>query len=120
MSYIRNLLIAADQFGNALAGGNPDATVSGRVGFHASTAEGSQRLFWRSLAKAIDWALLPVDGPHHCWRVSLTEGEKYQPGNDKTRAVLAVLALPVCAVIGIALRVAAPFMGDSWPVEREY
>ena len=120
MSYIRNLLVAGDQFINTLCGGDPDATISGRVGHFAIRAEGSQAVFWRCLAFCIDWALLPVDGPRHCWRVSLVEGGRYRPGSDLARAVLALLSLPACALIGLALRLVAPFMGDEWPAPRDY
>ena len=33
--YVFRVLIALDQFGNALLGGRPDHTISGRVGYYA-------------------------------------------------------------------------------------
>lgn len=52
--YILNFLIAIDQLFNALLGGKPDHTISGRVGFKASTVGGRwlmaewfiNKLFW--------------------------------------------------------------------------
>jgi len=106
LSYIRNVLIAIDQLGNALTAGDPDATISGRVGFHAERAKGSQRLFWRLLEQVIDWAFLPVDGPNHCAKTADLERLKltHRPGNDLARAALSLVVIPCCLVIGVLTR----------------
>jgi hypothetical protein len=38
ITYLFNLLIAVDQFFNALLGGNPDETISSRVGKKVTTS----------------------------------------------------------------------------------
>ena len=34
MNYLVNFFVSIDQFGNVLAGGNPDNTISSRVGYY--------------------------------------------------------------------------------------
>jgi hypothetical protein len=65
--YILNILIAADQFVNTLAGGDPDETISSRVG---KREDGNER-FW---AKAIDH-LFFWDKNHTAKSVETDEGK---------------------------------------------
>ena len=66
--YIWNLLVAFDQFVNTLAGGDPDMTLSGRMG--RAIAEG------RCMAcRAICWGLDLID-PGHCERVRKNEADE--------------------------------------------
>lgn len=39
MSYFKNILVSVDQLGNAICGGNPDNTISARVGFFSQTSK---------------------------------------------------------------------------------
>lgn len=64
MSYIKNVLIAFDKLGNALAMGSPDVTVSARIGYHASNQ--SSFRYWTTLQYIVDWAFEPIDGEGHC------------------------------------------------------
>lgn len=61
--YILNLLISIDQFGNTLAGGDPDETISSRLG-KLKVRYGGKIPWKRPLAKVIDWGLEKID-PHH-------------------------------------------------------
>lgn len=47
--YIKNVLIAIDQGGNALLGGDPDETISSRA------AKGQDKWYWRWLGKFLEW-----------------------------------------------------------------
>jgi len=106
MAYIKSVAVAIDQLGNAICGGNPDATISGRAGYFAARSTGSQGVFWRSLEAAIDWAFLPIDGDGHCVAAAVNERQQlHQAGSDLARAALAVITLPVCAAIGVLLRI---------------
>lgn len=58
-----NLLIAIDQFGNTLTGGDPDETISSRLG-KLKLRYGGTIPWRRPLAKVIDWGLERID-PHH-------------------------------------------------------
>ena len=49
--YILNVLIALDQFGNALAAGDPDETISSRAG----KAQRAGRRWGCVLCKCLDW-----------------------------------------------------------------
>lgn len=56
--YIYNVLVGLDQFVNALTGGDPDMTLSGRMG--RAVAEGRC-----VLCKVICWGLGKIQ-PNHC------------------------------------------------------
>lgn len=63
-SYVLRVLIALDQFGNAIAGGDPDETISSRIGRRKKAG----KLSWRTpLSMAIDIMLEKID-PGHCVR----------------------------------------------------
>jgi hypothetical protein len=58
--YFRNVLIAIDQFFNTILAGNPDETISGRMGRWHSMGG------WRAkVAKPMCWLLDLLD-PDHC------------------------------------------------------
>jgi len=62
--YFRNVLIGLDQLGNALWGGDPDETISSRLGKMRARYGG--RLPWyRPLPSLVAWWLERVD-PGHC------------------------------------------------------
>ncbi len=61
--YLLNLAIAVDQGWNAFLGGNPDETISSRVG--KAAARGSR--FGRLCAVVIDWIFRNLTGEvDHC------------------------------------------------------
>lgn len=65
--YIKNILISIDQFFNALTGGDPDETISSRVGKKQKSC-----LFCRFLCK-----LLNKIDPNHCESsIELDRGDK--------------------------------------------
>jgi hypothetical protein len=66
--YISHLFISVDQFGNALAGGNPDNTISARVGYYNHHYYETNKVpwYWSLFERIIDTAFYPVDGPAHC------------------------------------------------------
>lgn len=51
-AYFLNILISADQFINTLCGGNPDETISSRVGKRRDAAE---KFFARVIDKLFFW-----------------------------------------------------------------
>jgi hypothetical protein len=61
--YLQSLLVAIDQLGNAWLGGNPDETISSRVGRAAIAG----RRWALVLERVIDWLFLHLCGlPQHC------------------------------------------------------
>lgn len=61
MSWIGGVLIAIDQLGNAVAGGNPDATISARTGYFANEVEGTFQLYWQTMELIINFTFYPVE-----------------------------------------------------------
>lgn len=69
--YILSILLGIDQFGNVLlspimtgAVGNPDETISSRVG-RMKVANGGKVPKWRLITRCVDWGLEKID-PGHC------------------------------------------------------
>ena len=108
MPYWLNVLISIDQLGNAIAGGNPDNTISGRVGFFASDLHQSKiKPYWKALERIIDFTFAPLQGPGHCRRAWL--GEQDETDNEVTyitRIILGIFVALGCLLIGLVLRLA--------------
>lgn len=112
--WLKEVLMALDRLGNAICKGNSLCTVSGRTGYYSENVNiksESVSLFWTTLEKIIDWAFLPIDGPNHCKQTYKKEKEiltkieeRYMPGSDEFRVVLALFAVPVCLIAGLFLR----------------
>lgn len=66
MTYAKSVLIAIDQLGNAIAGGNPDCTISGRIGYYQQIAVEPMLWYWQILAFVVDLTFFPFDGKGHC------------------------------------------------------
>ena len=72
--YLINILIGIDQLGNTLAGGDPDETISSRLGKMKLRYGGS--IPWRRpLSKSIDWALNKIDPSHSIDAIEEDEGK---------------------------------------------
>jgi hypothetical protein len=70
-TYLWNVLIAIDQLFNALTGGDPDETVSSRMG------RWSQLGGWRAIvAKPICWLTSLFDKDHCPEAIEADEGQK--------------------------------------------
>lgn len=63
--YIHGLLIGLDQFGNTLFGGNPDETISSRVGRAALRGSRLGRILEHLIDNLFEWLGEP---PQHCLR----------------------------------------------------
>ncbi|WP_299579953.1 hypothetical protein [uncultured Microbulbifer sp.] len=101
-SWIRSVCIAIDQLGNAIAGGNPGATISARCGYFTRVKETSFRRYWRILEWMINFAFLPIDGPDHCYRCYLWDHtEKHEEGSDFMRALLGMIVIWFCVPLGL-------------------
>ncbi len=106
------ILIAIDQLGNTIAGGNPDSTISARVGFFSANALRG-RSYWRGLERIIDFAFFPIDGENHCYNTWQGDDERYLRGSDFARVLLSLIIFIICPVIAIVLRVLVLFF-RSW------
>ena len=103
--YISNIFIAVDQLGNVLVGGNPDNTISARVGYynHYHTFEnGKVPWYWILFEKIIDFSFYPVDGENHCHEAYHSDpGEFFDNWATNFFMVLAA-AIIILSCIGIA------------------
>lgn len=107
MSFINNLLVSLDQLGNVLAGGNPDNTISARVGYYTEEYYKPNEIpfQWKFLRSIIDFSFYPVDGAKHCKESYFNDaGEEFDKGtSDFAIAILAILIITSCIIIATLL-----------------
>ncbi len=102
------VLIAIDQLGNAIGGGNPDSTVSARVGHFSKITTRVMSLpkyaYWKTLERIIDFAFYPIDGKNHCAKAAEADLHgRYERGNDITQILLSMIVAVVCLLIAVVL-----------------
>jgi len=104
MRILSNFFVSIDQLGNVLAGGNPDNTISSRIGFYTEEFYKGKKTpaKWSIFKKLINFAFYPIDGENHCKEAYFNDaGEDFdEETSDIAVAVLAILIFPSC--IGIA------------------
>lgn len=106
MSWIGGVLVAIDQLGNAVAWGNPDATISARTGYFANEVETTFKLYWQCMEWIINFAFYPIDGPDHCHREYLKDKDQHnEAGSDLVRGVLGIIIIVSCIPISIITRI---------------
>ena len=97
--YINNVLIGLDQLGNALAGGNPDNTISGRTGYFAIHSGYYTKWFWMLMQFIIDFTFFPIDGWHHCQMAYEAEKDEEFYALRKFAIFIFVLITVVCCLV---------------------
>ncbi len=106
--YLVNFFVSIDQLGNVIAGGNPDNTISSRVGFynqHNTTGEKAPWQ-WRLFEKIINFSFWPIDGEGHCHEAFHNDaGEEFDPNtkNILVAVLAAAIIIPSCLLISILL-----------------
>lgn len=108
--FVSNLFVSIDQLGNAIAGGNPDNTVSARVGYynHYYVPYESKGVpwYWRWFENIIDFTFYPVDGWNHCHEAYHNDASEIFD-NRVTNFLIAigagVIIIPSCFLIAIIL-----------------
>lgn len=65
--YLLRVLIGLDQFVNAILGGNPDLTISGRIGYRIATNQATKP------EKALCWVLRKFENKHCLNSIELDE-----------------------------------------------
>ena len=107
MNYLSNFFVSIDQLGNVLAGGNPDNTISSRVGYYNEKQypNGKTPLKWRVFKFIIDKTFYPIDGDNHCIEAYYNDaGEDFDKGtSDIVVSILAILIIISCIPIAIIL-----------------
>lgn len=103
--YFKNVLISIDQLGNTLCGGDPDSTISARVGYFALMSKTPQKYFWLGLQKIINFTFWPIDGPNHCLDAFESDPEEafYDNNGDVFRVLLSIIIVASCLLISVLL-----------------
>lgn len=78
-----NVLIGIDQLGNSLLGGDPDETISSRLG-KLKTRHGGKIPWYRPLSKIVDWGLDKIDPNHSIDAIEPDEGSDAIIDKNKT------------------------------------
>ncbi|MCV6629138.1 MAG: hypothetical protein OIF50_04690 [Flavobacteriaceae bacterium] len=107
--YFSNIFISIDQLGNVVAGGNPDNTISARVGYynhHYPFEQGKVPWHWRWFEHIIDFTFYPVDGKGHCHEAYHHDAAEVFD-NDVTNFLVgmaaAMIIIPSCICIALLL-----------------
>jgi len=72
--YLLNILIGIDQLGNTFLAGDPDETISSRLG-KLKTLHGGRIPWYRPLSKIVDWGLDKIDPNHSIDAIEPDEGK---------------------------------------------
>jgi hypothetical protein len=108
LSYISDVLTAIDQLGNTVAGGNPDVTVSGRIGYQRIT---TNKWYWIHLEHIIDYTFKPIDGEFHCNKTYLSDNDvDLTNGSTISLFVLAIFAVSTCIILIPIIKILALFL----------
>lgn len=73
--WVVNVLIGFDQLGNAVLGGDPDETISSRLG-KMKVKHGGTIPWYRPLSKVVDWGLDKIDHNHSIDAIEEDEGSE--------------------------------------------
>ena len=107
MKFLSNFFVSIDQLGNVLAGGNPDNTISSRVGYYTEAfyEEPNVPLKWKAFRSIINFAFYPIDGENHCKEAYYNDaGEEFDSGtSDWAVTILAIIIVPSCIPIALIL-----------------
>ena len=119
MSWPNNVLVAIDQFFNTIACGNPDATISARVGYFSDKRRKTPfRWYWKSLELVLNFTFYPIEGPDHCKKSYYADkDEKFKKGSDFAKCILGLFVIVGCVAIAIVLRVAI-YVIPAWRWEK--
>lgn len=115
-SYLGRVLIAIDQLGNALSGGNPDATISARLGW----LHYFRRMWWTTiLMHIVDVTFLSVDGYNHCYKAlsleSVNGRDFFRRGSDVGLALMSVFVIVFCIALIVPVWIYALVMKLKTP-----
>ena len=108
MSYVCKLVVSIDQLYNTICGGDPDITISARVGYfsnHTSWKAKPRKLkknYWKTTEKLIDWTYEPVDGPKHCYKAYLENPDDDYTANNwwPFLIIMSLIIIIICSVVG--------------------
>lgn len=98
-SYIGRVANGISQLGNALSGGNPDVSVSARIGYMNTV---KSNWFWQWCMRVVDFTFYPIDGEGHCigaYNADKDEDMKIGQGWIPGLVIMTILMLLFCSLI---------------------
>ncbi|MGB1042712.1 MAG: hypothetical protein ACPGU6_04905 [Tenacibaculum sp.] len=103
-SWFMNILIAFDQLGNAFAKGNPDNTISARIGYFMHHENGNPSSYWKLLENIVNFTFKPIDGIEHCFVAYCNDkNEIYQKADGFAKVILllfvVIFTIPTLIII---------------------
>jgi len=72
--WLLNILISIDQLGNTITGGDPDETISSRLG-KMKVKHGGRIPWYRPLSKVVDFGLDKIEPNHSIDAIEKDEGK---------------------------------------------
>ena len=94
-----NVMASGDQFGNSIAGGNRDTTISGRCFYNTMKHDD---LYWELFSMYVNFSFYGLDGPNHCEQAYHKDaGEVYHDACFFDRVLLLIFSIPVCTIVTI-------------------
>ena len=100
-------MVAVDQLGNAIAGGNEDSTISARLGYLYTHRPSVWTTFLKSV---VDVTFYSVDGDDHCVQAYHADpDERYIKGNKYALGALGVIVIASCLILIIPVWVYSLF-----------
>ncbi len=94
-----------DQTGNFIANGDPDSTISARIGHHTRPEVKYPGRFWLWMRDIVDWAFYPWDGPGHCGGAYVYDRhERFRAVGWFSGPVMAVFVVLGCAAVVVINR----------------
>lgn len=105
MGYAKNLLVSIDQLGNTLCGGDPDNTISARIGYFTQAEDKTSKWYWKTLRSFVNITFWPVDGPGHCAQAYEADPRELfsRIKNFFARVLLMTMVILTCVPIGSLL-----------------
>lgn len=97
--YIGRMLNATSQWFNALIGGNPDVSISARIGYNGLH---NHNLFWMLCELIVDFTFYPIDGSQHCHNAYKRDiDEEYESNLFKGVGIvlMAIIMLVACFLL---------------------
>lgn len=105
-SWLMNILVAGDQLGNALAKGNPDNTISARIGYFNYSQNKLNSRYWKLLEKIVNFTFRPIDGADHCFQAyCLDRNEKFEDVDYISDIILFFFVVFPCIPLFIFIRI---------------
>jgi hypothetical protein len=108
MSYVHNLIVSIDQLLNTICGGDPDNTISARVGYFSNIRKWKAptkkliKWYWKTTEKIINCTYMPAEGSGHCLDAYKADPEEAYDDNNCWPALffMSLIIISICIPVG--------------------